>query len=250
MLESNPTSKDGVCYINLSHCHFYPDPDHSGIWLQNSSTSKHSAQNWSLQSQFYEILSGQCVPLRPGTWILNLGEGLRFLLHIASPEEVHSLSMNITSQTSGINRKKSNAGSRTALPKSRGEAKIMMDNQKAAKQSLMPPQEPPDKVSASQGGEIIGHTEHSRVERGSWAGKSVAIKVCRRPEVPVAANMWRQEVQALRILSKHVSYRDYLNPSKARLTCAAEYSPNSRRRCYKLHHNNGVGSWTEPRKVC
>ena len=34
-------------------------------------------------------------------------------------------------------------------------AKIIIDSQKAAKQSLIPPQEPPDKVSASQGGEIV-----------------------------------------------------------------------------------------------
>ena len=177
VLESDPGSDDDVRYINLSHCHLYPNPDSSGIWLENVSTSKHSAQDWSLQSEFHEISPGHSVPLHLGTWILNLGEGLRFILHATSLEEVRSPSMTIASKTSEINQKKSKTGSRTAIPKSRGKATIMVDNQKPAKQSVL--LRSPDKTLWSQAGEIIGHTDHSRVERGKWAGKSAAIKVCR-----------------------------------------------------------------------
>ena len=145
-LESDPVSKDDVCYINLSHCQFYLSPESSEIWLQNSSTSKHSVQDWSLQSRPYDISSGHSVPLHPGTWTLNLGEGLHFILYVNPSEDVRNPRMYTVSKMLVVNKKKSMAGSRTALARSSGKS-AAVDGQKSARKNDMPPQEPPGKTS-------------------------------------------------------------------------------------------------------
>ena len=220
ILNDDPTSSDDVCHINWSHCQFYPNPDCSDLWLKNSSTSKQTVQDWPLLSRTHQISLGESVPLHSGTWILSLGEGLRFILHIASLIEVYNPSTNISSTASGITKgskapsvqKKSSTGSRTKLLNPDAKAieqrrnALINDNSKSAKQNVTTPQEAPNTISRSQAPKkIIGRTYHSRVEEGEWAGKRVAIKYCRRRDVPVASTMWRDEVQALRTLSKHVS---------------------------------------------
>lgn len=85
VLQHDPASSDNMCYINLLHCQFYPDPDTSDIWLKNSSTSMHSFKRRYPDSQAFKVGYGESAPIHAGVWDLSLGHGLKFIVEVISP---------------------------------------------------------------------------------------------------------------------------------------------------------------------
>jgi len=51
---------------------------------------------------------------------------------------------------------------------------------------------------------VLMSTAHSRVEKQLRDGVLVAVKICRRPVIPDAADMWLQELKMLKLLGHHV----------------------------------------------
>ncbi|KAK5280348.1 hypothetical protein LTR46_012015, partial [Exophiala xenobiotica] len=89
-------------------------------------------------------------------------------------------------------------GTTQALKNEQSKATTMIDDRRPSEQIFMLP-EPSHKTSQLQAGDIA---DHSRVVRGKMGRNSVAIKACRRPDIPMAANMWWRKVQALRIFGE------------------------------------------------
>jgi hypothetical protein len=220
VLKSNSSKEDDVCYINIFHSHLYPDPDSFDLWLQNVSTSDHTAQR---QSLTLTLLPQESVRLGPGSWTLTLGKGLEFALYIP-PIAGYSqpLSRSRLTQSSGqavVRSNSENQGGRRRtdtepLPAlSAPGAAAVSDRRKTTKPPVNP--RASSKLDAGNTHEevsgeltslnIIGETHSSRVILGRFRGERVAIKYCRRPDVPAAAFSWRREVHALKSLKKHVS---------------------------------------------
>ena len=214
VLKGDPKSEEDVCYVNLHHCEFFPDPDFPCLWLKNLSTSQQIVREWPAWSQTHQILSGGNARLHAGTWILTLGQGLQFLLHIPLPPDAYQLGTSVLKPTRPSDPRKADP----RAPTNPAKTDVHLDTKKrvnppAKDYTGMPEhaptslQESADDVPRVQDVEnLIGDTRHSRVEKGNWSGKRVAIKFCRRPDIPLSAKMWQAEVLALKILGKHVSY--------------------------------------------
>lgn len=224
VLKHDPASEDGGCYINLSHCQLYPDPDSSVVWLKNSSTSKQTVQHWAVSSNVHQLSFEQCLTLQSGTWLLNLGERLLFILHVAFPEPpvinkaVSSLSTaspRPSNQPRAVRKPEPRLRQQPSRPNGnevKNEAKrrrdmVRREHPRTADQLGSSVWSPPETASNLPPAEVqvLGQTYHSRVEMDEREGRKVAIKYCRRPEVPTAWTMWRNEIQALQTIKKHVS---------------------------------------------
>jgi hypothetical protein len=212
VLQSDPASLDEVCYINLVHCQFYSDPDSSDVWLKNSSTSIHSAKQHQLDSQVLKNEPGNSIALHEGTWDLSLGTGLQFICKIhpdqisaslsSTPAEIRRSQKSTTSRDKAAPHKSTTLRSSTTLPKLLTATSPLLDtgSDKKPEGSLVR-LVPAEESAVSQ---ILGATKHSRVVMRIKDGRQVAVKVCRRPTIPEAADMWLQEVRMLEALGPHV----------------------------------------------
>ena len=265
VLRSNPASKeDAVCYINLLHCHFYPDPDSFDLWIQNSSTSIQTAEGLSIT---HSLSPTESVRLGPGSWRLNLGLGLGFALHIppivaqAQPLS-DSRPTQRTSQVVGRSITKAQSRKRSGGTKSGAAlsvpdpatvtsqhkiSKAPVKNQGSLKQQASKiGDEAPHESTSLLSPRTIGETYHSKVVESRFLGQRVVIKYCRRPNVPTAASMWRSEVRALKSLKKHVSDPTTVkcarceDASLSRIT--AQHCRYPRFECVQVYHHIGVGT--------
>ena len=241
MLQHDPVSSDNVCYINLLNCQFYPDPETSDIWLKNSSTSMHSVKRRYPGSQALKIGYGESAPIHAGVWDLSLGPGLQFIVEVTSsspPSSVATANVVLTQTptksrhskkpskrqgtvdpkdqfgSKAIARREGTGGdgsrrnhhkdeevsSKPLIPGSENEVKVPITSDDGYRDAPTP--NPP--VNEPSASDVIGMTPHSRVERRLRDGMYVAIKICRRPSIPEAADMWLQEVRMLRVLDQHV----------------------------------------------
>lgn len=240
VLQHDPVSSDHACYINLLHCQFYPDPESSDIWLKNSSTSVHSVKRRYLGSQASKIGYGESAPIHAGVWDLSLGHGLQFIVVVTSsspPSSVATTNAVLTQTATKSRRSKKpskrgtvdhkgqvasnpiahqggtggdrpgrthhkdeEASSKPLVPGSDNEVRVTITSEDGYRDA--PALNPP--VNRPPASDVIGVTPHSRVERRLRDGIYVAIKICRRPNIPEAADMWLQEVKMLRALDQHV----------------------------------------------
>ena len=88
VLKGDPTEQEDICYINIVHCRLYPDPDSATVWFENPSTSVQCAQKIDLEREARTVTKAVLQPkeicvLQPGSWFVDLGTGLSFLLHIS-----------------------------------------------------------------------------------------------------------------------------------------------------------------------
>ncbi|KIW30915.1 uncharacterized protein PV07_02607 [Cladophialophora immunda] len=237
VLSGDPASKDHVCYINIYHCQLFPDPDFSEIWLQNLSASEQTVREWPLSSQTRSVAPKESTRLRASTWILNLGEGLRFLLHVFPLSDVYQPSMYTLSAPSEIvTAPHAPSGQKTDLRRRTKPARADVKNStrktddtslediyNSPKQTVTVRQESTAKTQVV--GKFIGETRYSRIEEGKALGKRVAIKFCRHPDIPVAANMWRTEVHALKALCKHQNVVQFLESDAEKYSITMELVP-------------------------
>ena len=80
-----------LCYINLVHVQFYPDPDHDALILYNSSISIFTSKSLTMPRVANIILPFQETRLECGSWQLSIGKGLDFQIKVVSrpPKETH-----------------------------------------------------------------------------------------------------------------------------------------------------------------
>ncbi|KKZ62365.1 hypothetical protein EMCG_03232 [[Emmonsia] crescens] len=76
------TVDEDECYVNYLHCQFISDPDRDSVVLYNASTSAFRAQNLDRQSPVQNVLPTNNRAFDCGSWYLELGKGLEFLLRV------------------------------------------------------------------------------------------------------------------------------------------------------------------------
>lgn len=260
-------AEDKVCYFNLHHCQFYPDPDSPDVWLKNTSTSELMVKSTNPGLEVIRIEHAESAPIRAGWWHVTLGEGLQFVLEVFSLNTPASstkaeISPSLTQRVVQMNARRDadkqaatvvhttevrkQAKSDTAMSKTPQDIKKMkskpgtldtvdQDSSKAAllsqrnapnakaqsalqgrstKTQELPKLDKGKQVSLEHGqhqadseaSKTIGKTLYSRVEKQLRGGKYVAVKMARRPEIPVAADLWLQEDKILKMVAQHVRF--------------------------------------------
>ena len=200
MVLRHDEADDDGCYINLSHCHLYPDPDDATLVLHNLSTSTFSAQPLRLGGNSIDVEPSTNVVLECGSWRLRLGKGFQFQIKVLTrPQEEHDYNWTLISDCSPSLRPpwKNNKSRRALDENDRREGK---EEPRTSQHSSKVSQEPSVLHET-----VIGETSLTKVFRVRRRGTIVAAKVCRKPDLKWAASMWKREASILRKLS-HVSY--------------------------------------------
>lgn len=260
--------EDDVCYFNLHHCQFYPDPDFSDVWLENTSTSTFIVKSRAL-GLVSRIGHGESTVIQAGWWEISLGVGLQFICGILSTQAPASLtnakiSLALTQRlvqppsreievkhTAKSDRSPDPVDQKTAkvpppshpqdVKKTKGQGSFDLDErrmlkvtrlpvplpqnvettkgqQKPAGQSIDTKQLPEsytekrlqlvtgDFQEAPDTSNTIGKTRYSKVEKRFKNGRYVAVKISRRPDIPIATKLWQREVSMLESLGRHVRF--------------------------------------------
>jgi len=235
MVLKHPDSVKDWCYINFVHLQLYPDPDHGAVILHNESTSTFVVQPLPTKRITRRVQPHQEGRLDCGSWRLQLGKGLDFLICIKphSPRgELYSpllLSENAAilygkptqKTTKAKHRKESIEAPPPARAKSVGDEIPRVGHRgvrAAAGQERLESRPPQGDLDL---GKIIGKTRCAKVFKTTRNGMEVAIKVCRGSSAKLSANTWRNEVDILRKLDHVGTQISIITPSN--ITAAVYY---------------------------
>ena len=231
------------CYINLLHFQLYPDPDYEALHLYNNSGSSFAVSSLPAPRLEDNLLPGHHASLEHGSWRLRLGNGLDFEIRIMpyTPEEAvyHASIISPTREISFAKAKRTTEivgqpkrktemaeQSKRAIPKKSLSRQTGSEAASAGKKALEagllgegsgrqenPELQPQSHSKIPTPNETIGQNMRTQVFKANRNGMVVAIKACRKPELKVSAETWRNELQILRnvhhvSLSKHLALRD------------------------------------------
>ena len=235
VLQHDPDQNDEheASYINFIHLKVYPDPDTTDLWLKNMSTSTHKVKERCRDGQELQMgAHGGSLAVHKGEWDLSLGPGWQFVLKVVAEEpkasstnpSVSSLPSSKQKQSQRTSSRKSQQEAATqklskALSQETQQAPQLLQLRKSKKKHVNQPVDRLKNGSASAATtehvskvaegvsskvELIGVTHNSRVERRLRNEVVVAVKICRRPDIPDAADMWLQELKILQTIGHHV----------------------------------------------
>lgn len=182
------TSGEDECWVHLQHCRIIPDPDEDCVVLHNTSTSMFTAQDPEKPQENSTILPTRHRVLHCGYWRLNLGAGLEFLLLV-------------------FRRPSRCLTGALVLPEKSTPHRQEGEKKKNDQRSRKPPSvNDKRKTLPSEDEELsrtIATTRLTKVVKVVRDGRVTALKICRKPEVIEAADMWKNEKDILSRL-KHV----------------------------------------------
>ena len=215
----HPNSENqDICYINLVHLEFYPDPDRDALVLCNRSTSEFTAHSL-LVPQAIKIRPGHQATLDGGTWRLTLGKGLTFQIKVLphAPSELYHGCLRLSPRGSALCTKPSegsasavstNAASKVKPPtvitskvdvsKEKSDKNRHTGEKATTKMALEErPQSDTHGKSSPDPPVTIGKTAFTKVFKTIRNNTAFAIKVCRKPDSKQSADMWRNELNML-----------------------------------------------------
>ncbi|PVH71137.1 hypothetical protein DL98DRAFT_521254 [Cadophora sp. DSE1049] len=237
VLKHPNSADDNVCYINMTHGQFCPDPDSSSIVLYNSSASLFYAQSITGPYVKRTIAKDEEATLECGRWKVVLGKGIDFEievlpwapsviqgdLELISPIPVVYPSpdkLRIGSPANGPLNGTSSTPTCTIGPalhsnetvKSRHATKEIRFSLPTLSASTTV--DPPDIQ--------IGETPVTTVVKRIRSGIVSAIKICRRPTVSGSASAWKNEMEILNRLN-HTSVVRLLDHDVPNMRLELEY---------------------------
>jgi hypothetical protein len=215
------------CYINLLHVQLYPDPDHDALELYNSSTSTFVVKPLNTSQISKIIIPGQEARLDCGSWWLTLGKGLDFQIRIIprTPRETYHGWRLISPSISPLRARPIGKEAVVRLPnrdihktpvtsaftpEATSTRKDTLKSRYKGEEAAVGPEYPRLQTLFRSVGEspllceIIGESSRTTVFKAIRHEMTVAVKVCRKPEVKSSADSWRNEVRILRHL-QHVN---------------------------------------------
>ena len=218
------------CYINLLHFQLYPDPDYEALNLYNNSGSTFAVSPLPVPRSGDNLLPGHHARLEYGSWRLRLGSGLDFEIRIMpyTPEgtgchtsiisPVGEISVTKSKRTREITKQPKRVISRKSISHSTGSEAAFLRRKPPASEGSKRRQEKPELQPQSfsiiaRPNETIGQSMRTQVFKAEHNGVVVAIKVCRKPELKISAETWRNELQILRNVhhvspSRHLTFHD------------------------------------------
>lgn len=187
--------EDHDCYINLIHCQFIPDPDSDCLTMHNSSTTHFLARpNSGMTDKVISVAPHEEIALR-GIWHLTLGKGLEFILFTLPHRRCKS------------------PWRWEPIPDIPTVAKMTLARADVSPKNTNGKidQTPQCKCAPHSGcldlplpTQILGQTSLTQVFKTFLHGKVVAAKVCRKPQLRWAADLWENERSILKHLNNHV----------------------------------------------
>ena len=149
--------------------------------------------------------------LNAGYWSVTLGKGLAFQIKVCShPGDTYHALFPLPFQHSASPSKKG-ANSRDATsvkgidPSSREKKPTPRCDSHAGSARPAAPKRsptPPSQSIIAGKGLILGQNRHSTVYKMEYRAQTVAVKICRRPQVTVSASLWRNELDILHLLGE------------------------------------------------
>jgi len=150
-----------------------------------------SARRLDISQTVVTISSNKDTILQLGSWHLNLGEGLDFLIKIfPRPHQEVSYSRSIIFE-GPTKRSKTSKAVRSREKGATGQRPQSSTSNRASLECLLRR-------------ELIGQTSLTKVFRDIHKGRVVAAKVCRHPSLKWAADAWTNEASILSRLKNHV----------------------------------------------
>lgn len=213
----HPNSENqDVCYINLIHVEFYPDPDCGALILCNTSTSTFTSHSL-LVPQSERIKPGRQATLDGSTWQLTLGKGLTFQIKVLphAPSNLYHGCLRVSFGGLALRPRLSESSASAVStkvdpilrPSTVSTSKVrVLEDKLALKERLRfdtgesSPGPPPEPLAGP-----IGKTAFTTVFKTVRNNTTLAIKMCRKPALKMSADMWRNELNLLTQLD-HVKY--------------------------------------------
>ena len=210
----HPNSENqDVCYINLVHLEFYPDPDCDALVLYNRSTSEFTA-NSLLVSQANKIKPGHQATLYRGIWRLTLGKGLAFQIKVLphAPGDLYHDCLRLSPRGSTLYKKLSESSASAVSSKAASKVKsptmikskvvskshkIRHTGERATIKTGFAERPQSDTHGESSSLVTVGRTAFTKVFKTIRNNTAFAVKVCRKPNLKQSADMWRNELNML-----------------------------------------------------
>ncbi|KAH9204168.1 hypothetical protein DL95DRAFT_497732 [Leptodontidium sp. 2 PMI_412] len=192
VLKHPNSADDNVCYINITHGEFCPDPDNGSIVLYNSSASLFYAQSITGPYVKRTIAKDEEATLECGRWKVVLGKGMDFEIEVLpwAPTEIQG-DLELISPTPVRTYPSLNGTSPTPTgtigPALHSNETVKSRHATKAIRFAMPTS------SAS-----------TTVDPPDIQRYSICDQICRRPTVSGSASAWRNEMEILNRLN-HVS---------------------------------------------